>query len=188
VQLEKSISVLLAESHSMEAIITNLLQLSRLENGIVTFAMESLPVKPLLLRLAEDTYNWSPETQLSFDTVSDAVAVTADKEFLYEAFTIVVANSVKFTPPPADITVTVQQADGLVNILFVDNGPGFVPEILPYVFERFYRGDPSHNRNAGGSGLGLAIAKVIMNVMHGSVTASNAANHGALLTFVLPAA
>ena len=54
-----------------------------------------------------------------------------------------------------------------------DNGPGFSLEVLPHVFERFYRGDGAHNRKAGGSGLGLSIASVIVGVLGGRITARN---------------
>ncbi|HAH61188.1 MAG TPA: hypothetical protein DCL73_03735 [Treponema sp.] len=186
-QLEKSIDALITESHSMEAIITNMLLLSRLEDGVEKLSMTAVPVKPLLNRLADDTRAWSPATVFAFDGVPDMTAVSAEEELLYEAFTIIVSNSIKFTPPPAHIAVEVRREGPLAVITFTDNGPGIEPEILPHVFERFYRGDPSHNRNAGGSGLGLAVAKVIMDVMHGGISAGNAPGYGAVLALTLPA-
>jgi two-component system, OmpR family, sensor histidine kinase ArlS len=186
VQLEKSINALITESHSMEAIISNLLLLSRLENGSEKQSMVPVSVKPLLHRLADDTRVWSPQTLFSFDSVQGTVAVQAEEELLYQTFTIIVSNSIKFTPAPAHITVEAHQDGPLSVITFTDNGPGIESEILPHIFERFYRGDPSHNRNAGGSGLGLAIAKVIMDVMHGSISAGNAPSSGAVLSLTLP--
>lgn len=186
VQLDKSINALITESHSMEAIITNMLLLSRLEDGAEKLSMTDVPVKPLLDRLADDTRVWSPQTVFAFDGVPDIAVVSADEELLYQTFTIVVSNSIKFTPSPARIAVEVR-SEGLLSVItFTDNGPGIEPEILPHVFERFYRGDPSHNRNAGGSGLGLAVAKVIMDVMHGSISAGNAPGYGAAMSLTLP--
>jgi two-component system, OmpR family, sensor histidine kinase ArlS len=187
VQLEKSINALITESHSMEAIITNLLLLARLENGVEKLSMMPVPVKPLLNRLADDTSVWSPETTFTYDSVPDMTVVTAEEELLYQAFTIIVSNSIKFAASLVRITVETREENMRVIITFTDTGPGIEPEILPHIFERFYRGDPSHNRNAGGSGLGLSIAKVIMDVMHGSISAGNAPEGGAVLTLALPA-
>jgi len=186
VQLEKSINALITESHSMEAIITNLLLLSRLETGAEKLSMAPVLVKPLLNRLADDTRVWSPQTVFTFDKVPATTGVQAEEELLYQTFTIIVSNSIKFTPSPAHITIEAHRDGNMSVITFTDDGPGIEPEILPHIFERFYRGDPSHNRNAGGSGLGLAIAKVIMNVMQGSISAGNAPGAGAVLSLTLP--
>jgi two-component system, OmpR family, sensor histidine kinase ArlS len=187
VQLEKSINALITESHSVEAIISNLLLLSRLEDGAEKVTMMPVPVKPLFNRLADDTSAWSPKTVCSYDNVPDMLAVSADEELLYQAFTIIVSNSIKFSADPAYIMIEAYKKDTYVFMKFTDNGPGIAPEILPHIFERFYRGDPSHNRSAGGSGLGLAIAKVILDVMHGSISAENISGHGAVFTLTLPA-
>jgi len=187
VQLEKSIGALITESHSMEAIISNLMLVSKLEGGVEKLVITAVPVRPLLNRLADDTRVWSPETTISFCGVPDETVVSAEEEFLYQAFTIVVSNSIKFADHPVHIEAAALTDGGNVRITFTDDGPGINADILPHVFERFFRGDPSHNRNAGGSGLGLAIAKVIMDVMHGSIAAGNAPGRGAVLTFTLPA-
>jgi signal transduction histidine kinase len=149
--------------------------------------MTPVRVKPLLVRLADDTRVWSRQTVFSFDAVPDTAVVRAEEELLYQTFTIIVSNSIKFTPAPAHITVEAHQEGSLSVITFTDNGPGIEPAILPHIFERFYRGDPSHNRKNGGSGLGLSIAGVIMNVMHGSISAGNAPGSGAVLSLTLPA-
>lgn len=186
-QLEKSTSSLIAESHSMESIINNLLQLSRLENGTVKPDLGCIFLLPLCRRLARDTHAWSPSTVILFPDVREDDAVTADDELLYQVLTILVSNSVKFSPAPVSVTVGVQHAENVISVCVRDSGPGFSEEILPFVFDRFFRGDPSHNRNSGGSGLGLSIAKEIVSVMGGSVAAGNTEDHHALITVYLPA-
>ena len=66
-----------------------------------------------------------------------------------------------------------------------DNGPGFEEKVLPHIFERFYRGDSSHNRAAGGSGLGLSIAQAVVKSLNGKLTAENGKNGGAVLKITL---
>ena len=69
-----------------------------------------------------------------------------------------------------------------------DSGPGIAPEDLPYVFERFYRGDKSRQREEGGSGLGLAIAKSIVEQHGGRIWAESVLGEGATFIIELPLA
>jgi two-component system, OmpR family, sensor histidine kinase ArlS len=186
-QLEDSLTALIRESHTMESIISNLLQLSRLENGITIPSCKAVAVYPLLKQLAADTAVWSPAAVFSLPDAETNVCAVTDESLLCQVCTIIIANSIKFSGGPAHITITVQQTAGIVTLSFTDTGRGFSPDILPFVFERFFRGDPSHNRNAGGSGLGLSIARTIMTILGGSITAENAPGGGALLTLFLPA-
>ena len=187
VQLEKSLASLLNETHSMEAIISNLLQISRLESGQVTLNTSRIELTPLFKRLADDTAAWAPA--VSFDIRSpDGLAVRADGELLYQACTIIVSNSVKFAGASASLHIIASPAErsGFVDITIADNGPGIKPDALPHIFERFYRGDPSHNRKAGGSGLGLAIVKSIMQVSGGSVRAESTDGTGTAIIMEIP--
>ena len=67
-----------------------------------------------------------------------------------------------------------------------DTGPGVEPEHLPFIFERFYRADPSRTRATGGAGLGLAIVRQLVEAHGGTVEAANAAGGGAMFTVELP--
>ncbi len=198
-QMEESLEALISEAHSMENVVANLLQLSRLESGTVKPNCARVELAPLFVRLEKDTHGWAPDAQ--FETVVNGAAVFADEELLYQVFTIIVSNSIKFSPHPARIKITAdeinnsaQQDSPCVRIAFTDNGPGIAPDVLPHVFERFYRGDKSHNRNAGGAGLGLSIAKEIITVMGGTIDASSLEcngsaedekKHGAVVTLTL---
>jgi two-component system, OmpR family, sensor histidine kinase ArlS len=186
-RLEKSVTSLITEAHSMQAIISNLLQLSRLETGMVKPVKENLVPAELYTRLVEDTRVWSPETVFAWNSPDNTIVVSADRELLYQAWTIIVSNSIKFSPEPACISITIEESMGWVKISFTDSGPGFLPEVIPHVFERFYRGDPAHARDCGGSGLGLSIAQQIMHVLGGTITAVSRAapEHGAVITMRL---
>jgi ABC-type sugar transport system substrate-binding protein len=175
---------------AMESIIENLLQLSRLESGRQKPVCEDCSVFEMLSLLQEETNTYAADAEVQMDCPADTTVQT-DRELLHQVCTIIISNSVKFCRAAAIspvITITAQKSDGVQTLTFADNGTGFSPETLPHVFERFYRGDASHNRKAGGSGLGLAIAKVIMNSLGGTITAGNRedAASGAQLTITLP--
>jgi signal transduction histidine kinase len=70
----------------------------------------------------------------------------------------------------------------------VDQGDGIPPEVLPYVFERFYRGDPSRNRKTGGTGLGLSICKAIVDAAGGQITLNSTLGVGTTVVVQLPLA
>ena len=72
-----------------------------------------------------------------------------------------------------------------VKIIVQDNGMGIKPEVLPRIFERFYRVETSRNRKDGGSGLGLAIVKHILEAHHQSITVESKYLEGTLFTFYL---
>lgn len=207
-QLEKSLTMLVEEVHSMESIIENLLQISRLDSSRIVLNFEAVSLFHLSHRLKEDTNAWSKDCDFIIDNSLENYTVFTDKELLYQACTIIVSNSVKFFPlvfqnpdcdeilaeetekPKLCVLLSAKEdiIDGQKQIAFSisDNGPGISPEVLPHVFERFYRGDPSHNRDKGGSGLGLSIVKSIMSVLKGSVFAESDLSSGTKITLFIP--
>jgi histidine kinase len=85
-----------------------------------------------------------------------------------------VGNAVRYTPEGGRITIELQPRDGQACINVHDTGIGIPAEALPYVFERFYRVDPSRARSSGGSGIGLTIARHLAWAMGGELEASSA--------------
>lgn len=106
-----------------------------------------------------------------------------------------VENALAHTPPGGRITITARQAqdgeiDGrrAIEIEVADTGEGIPAEDLPFVFERFYRADPSRQRATGGAGLGLAIARQLVEAHGGSIRAWSEPGAGARFLFTVPAA
>jgi signal transduction histidine kinase len=99
-------------------------------------------------------------------------------------------NALQHTPPRSKIEVRIacndSAADSTVDLIVEDRGDGIAPEVLPHVFDRFYRGDPSRTRNTGGSGLGLAIVKAIVDRAGGSIHLASQPGQGTTVTVHLP--
>jgi signal transduction histidine kinase len=78
-------------------------------------------------------------------------------------------NAVKYNQPQGRITMELKRADNLAHFTIINTGPGVPPEKLSRVFDRFYRGDASHNIAVDGCGLGLSIAKWIVAAHRGTI-------------------
>ncbi len=84
------------------------------------------------------------------------------------------------------MTLSASQMDGQVEVTVADTGTGISAEDLPYVFERFWRGEKSRSRAGGGSGLGLAIAKQLVELHGGTVGVESTPGEGSRFWFTLP--
>lgn len=186
-QLEKSIGTIISETKSMEAIIQNLLQMTRIESGKILPAKEEFYFSELSSKISEEikTLDSSAEFKFNFD---EKLSFNTDFELLHQVMMIIISNSLKFCQKPISLVIngTLDKTSGRKMISISDNGHGFAPEIMDHVFERFYRGDDAHTRSVGGSGLGLSIAKTIVESLDGTITACNdSTTGGAKITILL---
>lgn len=115
------------------------------------------------------------------------VLVMADREKLGRVFMNVIDNSLKYlNQPEKRVRLTLSHDNENVMIAIEDNGSGIEQGALPFIFDRFYRADPSRNTAKGGSGLGLAIVKQIIEGHGGSVTAVSQIGAGTSICMTIP--
>ena len=114
--------------------------------------------------------------------------VLADADRAGQILRNLLANALTHTPPGGAIVVSAAARQDEVAISVQDSGPGVPPEHAPYLFERFYRADPSRERLTGGSGLGLAICKATIAGQNGRIGLEPHGENGATVTFTLPRA
>jgi signal transduction histidine kinase len=107
--------------------------------------------------------------------VRAASPVRADPDLLAQALHNLVDNALKYTPDGGAVTVTVSQNGAGVRVAVTNTGEAIAPDDLPYIFERFYRGEKSRSRVSGGAGIGLAIVKEVARVHGGQVGAGSEA-------------
>jgi signal transduction histidine kinase len=96
------------------------------------------------------------------------------------------ANALRHTPVGGQVHLAARRTTNGIEVEVRDTGEGIRPEDLPYVFDRFYRGEKSRSRATGGAGLGLAIALGIVEAHGGSIRVESEVGHGARFVFVLP--
>ncbi len=150
-----------------------------------------LSKKPFdLNQLAEQVVtNLRPEFEnkaVTLDYSGEPAVLTADEDKISQVIINLLVNSLKFTPKGGSVEVNVKASDRWVELQVRDNGAGIAPEDLPYIFERFYRGDKSRNRSTGGSGIGLTIIKAIVDAHGGRIQVQSEVNQGSCFKVILP--
>ena len=125
------------------------------------------------------------EQNLEIDFSPKAMQLVTNRNLLHQIFVIVISNSLKFCPNPCKIHLGSRQEKHKTVLEITDNGTGFAPEIIPHIFDRFYRTDVSRNSSKGGSGIGLSIAKKIIEDHGGSIWASSEPGEGLSQHFIL---
>jgi signal transduction histidine kinase len=118
---------------------------------------------------------------------ADRVLVRGAHGHLRRIVSNLVSNALKFTPPGGRVSLTVDRSQGRARVCVRDTGPGIPPDLLPRVFERFVRGDPSRAANRG-TGLGLAVVASLVRTLGGTVIAESEPGQGATFTVNLPQA
>lgn len=178
------------ETHKLEAIIGELLDLARLEGGGDTLEHEAVLADDLFRRVADRHRPILCERRVTLDTsVADGTPlIWGDADRLEQAVQNVAANAIRHTPHDGVVTLRAEPAGDRVRIVVTDSGPGISPEHLPHIFDRFYKADASRAGTLvpSGSGLGLSIVRAIVLRHGGEVEASNLPDGGARLTLVLP--
>jgi two-component system, OmpR family, sensor kinase len=185
---EQSLDAIVEESGRLAGMVSGMLTLSKAESG------DAIPKEPLVLeRLIDDVAAHARERaaakgiELSAHHADGAsTIVVGDAGLLRQLIGNLVDNAIKFTERGSvDVSVRRSNGDGIIEV--ADSGPGIEPATADRLFDRFFRGDPSHARTVEGTGLGLAIVRSIARVHGGSVAARPRPEGGSLFSVTLPA-
>lgn len=144
---------------------------------------EEVPLQSLIEQVCRQTQALAPQRTIQIDDLPD-VSVWADRDALKQVLLILLDNARMHTPAHATIRVSASLDAQTIAITIADTGPGIPPQVLPHIFERFYRGDPS--RHSSGTGLGLAIAKELVEAHGGTITVQSTVGEGSAFTLRLP--
>ena len=183
-----SLEAIAEESGRLAGMVSGMLTLAKAEAG------DAIPKEPLILeRLVDDVVAHARERAAekglaiaAHHPENASTIVVADAGLLRQLLNNLVDNAIKFTET-GSIDVTVRREDGQAVLEVADTGPGIDDGEADRLFDRFFRGDPSHARNVEGTGLGLAIVRSIARVHGGSVKARARPAGGSLFTVRLPA-
>lgn len=170
-------------------LMNDLLDLSKIEAGIVVQYKEPLQMEELLGKVHELML---PEAEakglrLKVHIESSLPQVNGDRNNLEGVFTNLVSNAIKYTPEGGEITVRVKGEGENVRVEVSDTGIGISKEALPRIFDRFYRVKSEKTRQIVGTGLGLCIVKRIVDAHLGKISVESEEGGGSNFTVLLPA-
>ena len=177
------------ETDRMNRLIDNILNLSRLESGLVPVNKTDLAVTEILRDVADVMTPQAVQRniRLEADLAPVFFRVQGDRDMLYQAVLNVVSNAVKYTPEGGQVKISTYLDDSAVVVDVADTGYGIPPEDSGRVFEKFYRARHSA-KVVKGTGLGLALVKHVVEVIHGGrVTVESVVGKGSVFRLYLPA-
>ncbi len=179
-------------------LVSELLELSRIESGQVSMVIEPVEAEQLVREVMARMLTLAQRHRVSLHTQiqQGKTLVAADSKQIAGVLVNLVHNAIKFTPSGGVVVIgTILQPEGHSQQFFVrDTGVGIRAEELPRIFERFYKADRARSRadfigpGGRGSGLGLAIARHIVEAHGGRITAESVVGEGSTFTFTLPVA
>jgi signal transduction histidine kinase len=170
-------------------LITNLLQLSRADEGTLHGEWETLRLDRLVSDVATSLLPLAQERRIALRPGDlDEVHIEGDVAQLLLVAMNLVDNALTYTPAGGTITLSVRRTATRAVLSVEDTGIGIAPDDLPHIFERFYRADPARQRATGGSGLGLAIVNAMIAAHNGDIHVTSTLGLGTTFFVTFPAA
>jgi signal transduction histidine kinase len=177
---------MLAQVERLGRLVKQLLDLSRLEAGVVPLELEPFDVQVLLSQAVRESQLSAPSVTMTVSVQPPDLELRADQERLHQVVANLVENAVRHSPDGGTVAVIATRRGDRIAIEVSDDGPGIPDEEVARVFERFYRHDSARSSRDGGAGLGLAIAKWIVDLHGGDIHPERREPHGCRMVVTLP--
>lgn len=170
----------------LHAIVENILNLTRLEDGRLALQKEPEAVEEIIGSALEHIESRAPGYEINVSIPDELLMVPMDAKLIVQALVNLLDNAVKHTQPGGPISVSVEKNERFAVFHVTDSGEGISEDDLPNIFKMFYT-SPNNATNARrGVGLGLPICNTIVKAHGGTITACNRPGGGAQFTFTLP--
>jgi signal transduction histidine kinase len=179
---------MLDQTERLGRLVTQLLDLSRLESGAVPLRRDDLDVASVLDAVAAEARLHAPGRRINTAVAPADLALRADPDRIHQVLANLTANALQFGPPERPVLLGASQEDGHVVLTVSDDGPGVGAADAERIFERFYRADAARPGSAGGAGLGLSIARWIVDLHDGQISVDGGRTTGCTMVVRLPAA
>jgi two-component system sensor histidine kinase KdpD len=167
----------------LNRVVGNLLDVARLESGQVRPRLDWHDARDLVQTTLRELQRELAATPVKLEMPTAPLLVRLDFSLVQHALANLLLNAASHTPAGTPIEVQAQLADGNLNLRVADRGPGIPPDVLPRIFDKFFR---APSAPTGGSGLGLTIVKGFVEAQGGTIAAENRPGGGALFTIRLP--
>lgn len=185
---QRLLNIIAAESNRLIGLVNSLLDLSKMEAGMMTYTFEQASLPPLI---DNATMEIGPLVEAKKITVEAKIKealplIKMDSERILQALRNLIGNAVKFTPDGGCVGVSAKPINGGVQVSVTDTGPGIPAENLTTIFDKFQQAAPAGSYQSKGTGLGLAIVKHIITSHGGKIWAESEPGQGSTFIFILP--
>jgi two-component system sensor histidine kinase KdpD len=174
----------LKEVDRLNHMLSNLLDMSRIEAGTITLSLQIADIKDLIKAALEQVGSRHGTHPVHMNIPDNLPYILVDPGLMVQAFINILDNSFKYSPPESSVDITAELRGEQVEIEIIDHGPGIPNDDLERVFDKFYR--LQRPNSVAGTGLGLSIVRGIIEAHGGTVNAANNPNGGTIIRLVLP--
>lgn len=184
-QRQTTYDVVLRETMRLTRLVSDMLELSRLQSGKASLSRSVFAPLPLLDIIRETYSAYAEDYQQTFiyDVPGALPLVTGNPDRTQQVLIALLDNAFKYTPENGTVTLSASIEEDVIRITVCDTGIGISKEDLPHVFDRFYKADKSHGGK--GTGLGLAIAYEIMKQLGEDMRVTSTLGEGSAFSFTL---
>ncbi len=186
---QRFLEIIARQSNRLNAIIEDLLALSRIEQGEEQEGIElrRTRLRPVFSNTLQACQIKAHDKQITLEmNCPDEIEININAPLLEQALVNLVDNAIKYSPEKGHVHFSAHREHSAIVIKVQDWGSGISQEHLPRLFERFYRVDKARSRKLGGTGLGLAIVKHIVQAHNGQIAVESSPGKGSTFTIQLP--
>jgi two-component system sensor histidine kinase GlrK len=186
---QKRLLVILSEeSKRLIDLVNSLLDLSKMEAGMMTYAFEQGSIAPLIGRATTEITPLIDAKKITLQKKIDEglPVIRMDREKILQVLRNLIGNAVKFTPERGAVTISARAVNRELEVAVSDTGPGITKENLTTIFEKFHQVSAKSPNRMKGTGLGLAIVRHVITAHGGRIWAESKPGHGSSFIFVLP--
>ncbi len=183
----KYLEIVLSESKRLSRLVTDLLNLTKMQNSEVELAVSEFDIVDLAFQALLNFEKQINDNEFEIETnvPDDKIQVVADKDAITQVLTNLLGNAVKFTPHGGKISIRIWKHQLRAYVEIKNTGKGIEPEKLQFIWDRFYKTDKSRSSDKGGFGLGLCIVKSIIDKHNQKIWAESVPDEYTLFTFSL---
>lgn len=183
----ETLQTIIVVANQMSNLVDELLFLARAEAGEVQYEMTEVDLKPVLEDVGNMGESLASLKEVELDVeLADRVVVQGDLPRLRQLFFILMDNAVKYTDAGGRVSLALENDSNRALVTVADTGIGIPESDMPYIFERFSRGEKARATRTEGTGLGLSIAKSITEAHDGNIFVESRAGQGTKISLVFP--
>lgn len=181
------LEVIASEVKRLARLVSSLLDLTKIQAGERKFNKTAFDICEMARQIiiSSEQRLEAKKLDVDFDTDKFNIYVSADRDSIYQVLYNICDNAIKFSREGGKYIVSIKEAGQKVLVSVYNEGVGIAPEDLPYVFDRFYKGDKSRGLDKTGTGLGLYISKTIMEAQNEKISVESEYGSWCRFTFTL---